>query len=424
MNSLTKNFKKISKDIKKSNNKIKNDLNKDLNNLKINGCKLIVNLSNSVDSISKVSSRKKNKQNIQLSNSNICLETCSDSISELESDDIDDNIDIDEINEIDVINDKYKTKKEEFEINTNEKEEIQEEFIINTNEKEEIQEELVKDIVINDNQIISNISQSTEKIIQNELTLMNCYHKNYLINQINGVYSFPLLPIVEDTEFQVKDKLGSSAKALIRKGYWDRKIGKVCRVKFLCQVCGRPPAKFKGYRIHSINGWAKSALNTFALSFNILQTVLAIGGFPNGVGEIGRLVLQSLDTLHNDIIKSKLDGVDSIQLEEKRKNIEQMVLNYEKDLLEEKISAHDINLNLEPEYVPINADYVRGIGELFEAFGETNPPKKCGLVSATRAADFECAWVCCGSSNGESSQCYKKFMESKELNTSIRFLFK
>ena len=74
-------------------------------------------------------------------------------------------------------------------------------------------------------------------------------------------------------------------------------------------------------------------------------------------------------------------------------------------------------------FIPINIDYINGIRELFEAFGETFPPKKSGLICVARPKDFECAWVCSGSSNGVSSECYKKFTNSNKLCTLIRFSF-
>lgn len=79
-------------------------------------------------------------------------------------------------------------------------------------------------------------------------------------------------------------------------------------------------------------------------------------------------------------------------------------------------------MNDDIQYVPVNADYIRGIKELFEALNEKENSRNCGLVCVCRE-DFESAWVCVGSTNGKSSPCYKKFQQSKNLNSMIRFVF-
>lgn len=154
--------------------------------------------------------------------------------------------------------------------------------------------------------------------------------------------------------------------------------GKICRIKFLCQVCGKVPEGFKGYRVHLINGWAKSILHTFALSLNILQFALTIAGVNNGVSVIGRLALLSFDTIQSDLLKNKIDGISSEELENKRKEIEYKVLQKE----EESQINTNTSFNNDIQYVPVNADYIRGIKELFEALNEKENPRNCCLVCA------------------------------------------
>jgi hypothetical protein len=279
--------------------------------------------------------------------------------------------------------------------------------------------------ILTDNILTDNTNEnvnSTEKNIQTEISLMGKYHRNYLINQINNVYSYPLLPIIEDTEYKPNQNhflSNSSVRSVLRKGYWDRKIGKVHRVKFLCHVCGKVPEGFKGYRVHLINGWAKTTLQTFALSLNILQVALTVAGVNNGISEIGKLALRSFDTIQSDLLKNKIDGISSEELEQKRKQIEHTILQKE----EEAQGGFTDVLQEDIQYVPVNADYIRGIKELFEALNEKEHPRNCGLVCVTRSEDFECAWVCVGSTQGVSSSCYKKFQQSKKLNSLIRFVF-
>ena len=286
-------------------------------------------------------------------------------------------------------------------------------------------------------------------------TQMDSNYKTFVVNQANNVYSCPLLPVVIETDFVSKSTDSNTdtntdtnsnseigIKDIVSKGFWDRKIGKVYRVKFICQVCGNVPKNFKGYRVHVVNNWAKNLLDILSKSLFVLQIVLTISGIPNGFSEIGKLAIQSINSIQGDIVKSKLDGIstnsigslksslsDSIGEAEQNKfklsqldNISQKldINNIEPDFESDK--ANKIEEEQEVKYIPINADYVQGMHELFMAFGEQIPPRKSGLIFVTRTEDFECAWVCQGY-NGCSSDCYKKFTESKKLNSLIRFCF-
>ena len=44
--------------------------------------------------------------------------------------------------------------------------------------------------------------------------------------------------------------------------------------------------------------------------FSGIQFALTVSGIPNGVAEIGKLALESIDTLQGELIKTKLDDVD------------------------------------------------------------------------------------------------------------------
>ena len=279
-------------------------------------------------------------------------------------------------------------------------------------------------------------------------TQMDSNYKTFVVNQANNVYSCPLLPVVIETDFvskstDVNTEQSTNSeigiKDIVSKGFWDRKIGKVYRVKFICQVCGNVPKNFKGYRVHVVNNWAKNLLDILSKSLFVLQIVLTISGIPNGFSEIGKLAIQSINSIQGDIVKSKLDGISTNSIGSLKSSLSDSIGEAEQNKIKlsqlDNISQKlDIN-NIEPtfesnkideeqevKYIPINADYVQGMQELFMAFGEQIPPRKSGLIFVTRAEDFECAWVCQGY-NGCSSECYKKFTKSKKLNSLIRFCF-
>lgn len=273
---------------------------------------------------------------------------------------------------------------------------------------------------------INDQNDTDENVIKETLNYTNNYHKNYLINKINNVYNVPLLPIIEETTNT--DTLNNNS--ILKKGYWDRKLGRVYRIKFLCQICGKVPEGFKGYRIHLLKGWAKSALKTFSISLNVLEFALNVAGIHNGISEIGRALLKSFDTLRDELVRNKIDGVDMEKLNMKKIELDYLIAQKEEEYIAHG-NAQYINTldtfnasNDLVKFIPVNTDYINGIVELFESFGETIPPKKCGLVCVTRMQDFECAWVCAGLSDGTSSECYKKFMNSNKLNTMVRFQFK
>ena len=287
----------------------------------------------------------------------------------------------------------------------------------------ELQEFIKKEQEQKEKQLILEKLDILTKSVSNRS--MDIQHKKFLINQANNVYSCPLLPILECTKYEPDSDdmvTKSGAKAIISKGYWDRKIGKVYRLKFLCQICGKAPDNFKGYRIHIINEWAKKALHTLNLSLSVLEFALKISGMPNGVSSLGELALNSFDTIQSDLLKSKIDGVTPESLQKKREEIEHLVMQKEEEA-RGGIQYDESTYSTDHSYIPINIDYINGIRDMLSAFKEQLPPTTCKLVKVTRPEDFECAWVCAGSSCGTSSSCYKKFMESKQLNTLIRFSF-
>ena len=115
----------------------------------------------------------------------------------------------------------------------------------------------------------------------------------------------------------------------------------------------------------------------------------------------------------------------------KRQELEYFVLQKEEEekagyvnlnLNPQNLENHE-NLNQDIQFIPVNADYIGGIRDLFDVLGEKSSPTHCGLVCVTRASDYECAWVCGGNPDGTSSECYKKFTQSKILNTLVRFTF-
>ncbi len=280
-------------------------------------------------------------------------------------------------------------------------------------EKSKKSENFEETIVVREH--VHNIRESSSKfVIIREISGLDIHYKTFVVNQANNVYSCPLLPIVEETEFtsNMSEQTTSQLKSLMSKGYWDRKIGKVYRIKFICQVCGKVPCGFKGYRVHVVHGWAKNILNTLAKSLQVLQFALLVSGIPNGVSEIGKLALQSIDTLRGDIINSRLKDVSNESID----YIKQSIC----DSMNKEINL--ANHDTEIKYVPITSDYINGVRELFMAFGDNIPPRKSGLVCVTRAEDFECGWVCQGS-NGISSECYRKFLHSEKLTSLIRYNF-
>lgn len=277
----------------------------------------------------------------------------------------------------------------------------------------ELVNELNQNILVREH--IHKLNESpTKLVIIREISGLDIQYKTFIINKTNNVYSCPLLPIVEETEFtnNISEHSASKLKSLMSKGYWDRKIGKVYRIKFICQVCGKVPCGFKGYRVHVVHGWAKNILNTLAKSLQVIQFALMVSGIPNGVSEIGKLALKSIDTLQGDIINSKLKDISNESIDHIKKSIYESM---EKDYGEN-------NSESEIKYVPITSDYINGVIELFTAFGDNIPPRKSGLICVTRSEDFECGWVCQGS-NGISSECYKKFLHSDKLTSLIRYSF-
>ncbi len=422
--------------------------------------------------------QKKNKTKKSLNKTEICISILEDeSISWIEKTDSDSEdifLNENEQNQIDNNEEDEENENEENEDEENEDEdkveeeenseflnEIQNEStIILTTNNNNFSEELADFVSINNNskpiefiersQLVKSNSES--KIIYiKEISQLDSNYKTFVVNQANNVYSCPLLPVIIETDFvsksnnssltdspvqeQIDSESNLGIKDIISKGYWDRKIGRVYRVKFICQVCGNVPKNFKGYRVHVVNNWAKNLLNILSKSLFVLQIALAISGIPNGFSEIGKLALESINSIQGDIIKQKLDGVSTNSLGSLKSTIADSIGEAEQnkyilsqtDNLNSSVDLEKIDSTFEQDkppikYVPINADYVLGMKELFMAFGEPIPPRKSGLIFVTRSTDFECAWVCQGS-NGCSSSCYKKFTESKELNSLIRFCF-
>ena len=242
-----------------------------------------------------------------------------------------------------------------------------------------------------------------QQMVSQELTLFQHLNNNTpFFNKLNNLYKYPLLPVVQET-------ICSSNYSIFSKGYLDRQIGKVYRVKFLCQICGNTPNSFKGYRVHVVKKWAKNMLYILAKSLEILQFALQIIGIQNGISEIGRLALQSINTLEGFLIKNKLEGFTPYSIDN--------IKNSMRDSINGNIDTSSNNIN----YIPITADYINGIQELFLAFKDTISPYNCGLVCATRH-NLECAWVCRGDVS-DSSDCYKKFMEQDNNNSIIKFTF-
>jgi hypothetical protein len=243
----------------------------------------------------------------------------------------------------------------------------------------------------------------SQQTVSQDLTLFQHLNNNTpFFNKLNNLYKYPLLPVVQET-------ICSSNYSIFSKGYLDRQIGKVYRVKFLCQICGNTPNSFKGYRVHVVKKWAKNMLYILAKSLEILQFALQIIGIQNGISEIGRLALQSINTLEGFLIKNKLEGFSPYSIDN--------IKNSMRDSINGNIITSSNNIN----YIPITADYINGIQELFLAFKDTISPYNCGLVCATRH-NLECAWVCRGDVS-DSSDCYKKFMEQYNNNSIIKFTF-
>ena len=237
-------------------------------------------------------------------------------------------------------------------------------------------------------------------------------HKIFVINQANNIYKFPLLPIVEEVTELVDSPTKTKIKFL-RRGFWDLTFGKLYRIKFLCQICGNVPGNFSGYRINKIFKWAKNILITLNISLHVLQFALNIIGIRNEIAEIGKLALNSLKSIQNDLVNSKLTNITP-------DSISNLKSNFEKNIT----TRTNINNNSNPneiKYIPITIDYVNGIRDLFESLNDSNYPRNSGLICVTRPEDFECVWLCAGSTNC-SSPCYKKFL-SKESDPIIRYNF-
>ena len=242
-------------------------------------------------------------------------------------------------------------------------------------------------------------------------------HKIFVINQANNIYKFPLLPIVEE-ETELVDSPTKTKIKFLRRGFWDLTFGRLYRIKFLCQICGNVPKKFSGYRMNLIFKWAKNILITLNISLHVLQFALNIIGIRNEIAEIGKLALNSLKSIQNDLVNAKLTDIT-------QDSISNLKSDFEKNITEQtnsnSNSNSNSNTNTEIKYVPITIDYVNGIRDLFESLADPDYPRNSGLICVTRPDDFECVWLCAGSSNC-SSPCYKKFL-SKESDPIIRYNF-
>ena len=237
-------------------------------------------------------------------------------------------------------------------------------------------------------------------------------HKIFVITQANNIYKFPLLPIVEE-ETELSDSPDKTKIKFLRRGFWDLTFGKLYRIKFLCQICGNVPVNFKGYRINKIFKWAKNILITLNISLHVLQFALNIIGIRNEIAEIGKLALNSLKSIQNDLVNAKLTDIT-------QDSISNLKSDFEKNIRQTNIDSNS-NTNKEIKYIPITIDYINGIRDLFESLTDSDNTRNSGLICVTRPEDFECVWLCAGSSNC-SSPCYKKFL-SKESDPIIRYNF-
>jgi len=238
-------------------------------------------------------------------------------------------------------------------------------------------------------------------------------HKIFVINQANNIYKFPLLPIVEE-ETELVDSPTKTKIKFLRRGFWDLTFGKLYRIKFLCQICGNVPKNFKGYRMNRIFKWAKNILITLNISLHVLQFALNIIGIRNEIAEIGKLALNSLKSIQNDLVNAKLTDITP-------DSISNLKSDFEKNITEQSNIDSNSNTNTEIKYIPITVDYVNGIRDLFESLNDSDNPRHSGLICVTRPEDFECVWLCAGNSNC-SSPCYKKFL-SKASDPIIRYNF-
>ncbi len=240
-------------------------------------------------------------------------------------------------------------------------------------------------------------------------------HKMFVINQANNIYKFPLLPIVEE-ETKLSESPDKTKIKFLRRGFWDLSFGKLYRIKFLCQICGKVPENFKGYRMNVVFKWAKNILTTLNISLHVLQFALNIIGVRNEIAEIGKMALNSLNSIQNDLIDAKLKDITP-------DSITNLKSDFEKNIIKNDIKEqnYDSDSNSEIKYVPISIDYINGIRDLFESLNDADNPRNSGLICVVRPEDFECVWLCAGRINCSSS-CYKKFI-SKESDPIIRYSF-
>ncbi len=241
-------------------------------------------------------------------------------------------------------------------------------------------------------------------------------HKMFLLNQANNIYKYPLLPIVEEIK-QIENSSGKTDIKYFRKGFWNLKFGKVYKIKFLCQICGKIPVNSKGYKINVFYKWAENLLTTLNISLHILQFALNIIGVRNEITQLSKLALGSLSSIQDDLINSKIDNTNTNSIQKLKDELE----NYTKisDSNKEIVNI-DSDSNKEIKPIPITTDYINGIRDLFQALNDPDNFAYTGLVCATRD-DFECAWMCGGTTDC-SSTCYKSFL-SKELDPIIKFSF-
>lgn len=230
-----------------------------------------------------------------------------------------------------------------------------------------------------------------------------------------SIYNYPLIYMVE--------KVSNVASVNCPVGYCFKKLDlryllhDVYRVRFLCQHCGQYPKHDSGYEITVMPSKWKTFLTALHYSLCVTEFMLKVGGVPNGISQISKLALGSVDILDE---KNQAFLQDTaLQVNKLKESLEGLLEDYKIEEAEVKKPPTTL---LKKTY-SITGSHINEVAKLFQdVLGDTSVQKEnTGLIYMTSNEDSgnKRAWVCKG-----ENRCEKWFRETGKICVEYEYGYK